>query len=178
MRPVLTGDEYRALDHDSPYTFVASLFLRASMLDDAAGKKHDAAWHRLHTAWALDDAAECSPAMTELARTTRSKASDRFTELLNLGQTFAPDPGASETVLVDCLRRAGRGAEAMPIIERAMSLYTDETILKVLAFSRTLIERGDEQCHQVEEAFGIVRVEQHRRRKRRGNNRSGLTGRE
>ena len=55
--------------------------------------------------------------------------------------------------MTDCLRRAGRGTEAMPIIERGLSQGYDDVIHKILVFERALIQRGDTGRHLIKEAI-------------------------
>lgn len=107
------------------------------MLDVASGRQVDAGWSYLHAAWVLDDFQK-----DDLARHWRSCAADVFLELLEKGGTFAED-GASELIVADCLRRAGRGAEALAVIDGALGRDGNETVRKALAFERKLIALGD-----------------------------------
>lgn len=66
-------------------------------------RRLDTGWGQLHTAWRWDSANQ-----GELARMCRSNAADRFLALVAIGQRFAEQPGASEAILTDTLRSAGR----------------------------------------------------------------------
>jgi hypothetical protein len=44
--------------------------------------------------------------------------------------------------MADCLRRAGRGTEALEVVERGLSQSYEDVIQKILAFERALIQRG------------------------------------
>jgi hypothetical protein len=91
----------------------------------------------------------------ELAGVWRGKAADKFLAVLNNGQLFAEQVGASEAIVTDCLRRAGRGTEALPIIERGLSQSYEDVIQKILALERELIQRGDTGRHLIKEAFQV-----------------------
>jgi hypothetical protein len=97
---------------------------------------------------ALDDANK-----DEFARIWRGKAADKILAALGDEQLFAEQPGASEAIATECLRRAGRGAEALPIIERGLSQSYEDVIHKILALERELIQRGDTGRHLIREAF-------------------------
>lgn len=125
---------------------LASTFICAALLAEAAGRRDEVGWGYLHAAWTLDDAGK-----DELARSARGKAADTFLGLLAEGQTFAPEPGVSELVVADCLRRGGRGAEALPVIERTLAQGHQDLIQKILVFQRVLIQRGDTSPHLIRE---------------------------
>jgi hypothetical protein len=148
LRPVLESTEYRSQLTDAVYPELTSIFICAGMLAEAAGRQADAGWAYLHAAWTLDDANK-----DELARIWRGKAADKILAALGDEQLFAEQAGASEAIATDCLRRAGRGAEALPVIERALSQSYDDVIHKILALERLLIQRGDAGRHLIKEAF-------------------------
>lgn len=146
LRAVMKGDAYQAILNDGQLPKLASTFVCAGMLDEAAGRPGDAGWSYLHAAWVLDDHRN-----EELARHWRGWAADVFLALLAKGEAFAED-GASELVASDCLRRAGRGAEALPVIDGALGRDGDEKVRKALAFERKLIALGDLSPHGIWEA--------------------------
>ncbi len=148
MAPVLHGPEYQAHLTDPRYPDLANHFLCAAMLMQAVGQAADAGWAMLHAAWVLDDAKK-----DELARLCRSDAADSFVAALAAGETLGQQAGASEAIIVDCLRRAGRGGEALTVIDRALASGCDGIIKKVLVFERSLIECGDTSCHLVSDAL-------------------------
>jgi hypothetical protein len=84
----------------------------------------------------------------------RKNAAGKMQSLLASGETFAQQPGASEAILVDCLRRAGLSSEALQVIDEASTQSFDDTILKVLALERELVKRGDRSAHLIKEALG------------------------
>jgi hypothetical protein len=137
LRGILTSTAYRAILDDRRMPRLAWTFVCAGMLDEASGRQADAGWSYLHAAWELDDFR-----YDEGARHYRGQAADIFLALLAKGETFADD-GASELVAADCLRRAGRGAEALPMIDGALARDGDDTVRKALEFERRLIALGD-----------------------------------
>jgi hypothetical protein len=144
----LDSSGYRSQLADTRYPELASSFVCSGMLADASAHPDEAGWAYLHAAWVLDDAQK-----DDLARLWRGKAADRFLAVVAAGRAFAEQPGASEAILTDCLRRAGRGGEALPLIERALSQSYEDFIHKILALQRALIERGDTARHLIEEAL-------------------------
>jgi hypothetical protein len=133
---------------DARYPKLTSTFICAGVLAEAGEQQADAGWAYLHAAWTLDDVNK-----DELARTWRGRAADKFLGVLNDGQLVAEQPGASEAIVIDCLRRAGRGTEALPIIERGLSQSYDVVIHKILVLERGLIEHRDTGRHLIKEAF-------------------------
>jgi len=148
FRPVIDSFSYRSQLTDARYPELASTFICAGMLAEEVERRDDAGWAYLHAAWTLDDANK-----DELARVWRSKAADQFLDLLNVGHSFAKQPGASEAIVTDCLRRAGRGPEALRVIERALSQSYEDIIHKILALQRSLIERADTSRHLIKDAL-------------------------
>lgn len=147
-RAVLEGDRYRSQLAETVYPDLASSFVCSGWLAESVGQRDDAGWAYLHAAWVLDDAGNEAS-----ARGWRSRAADAFLAVLAGGQTFAPQSGVSEAILADCLRRAGRGSEAMPIVEKALGQSHDDVVLKLLAFQQSLVERGDVSRHLLNEAL-------------------------
>ncbi len=148
FRAVVNSSEYRAQLADTRLPELAGTFVCMGMLADASARPDDAGWTYLHAAWVLDDARK-----DDLAREWRGKAADRWLAVLAAGKLFAYKPGASEAILTDCLRRSGRAAEALPVIERALSGNYDDIIHNILRFQRVLIQRGDTSRHLAEEAL-------------------------
>jgi hypothetical protein len=148
LRPVLESAEYRSQLTNAVYPELTSTFICAGMFAEAAGRQADAGWAYLPAAWTLDDANK-----DELARVWRRRAADKFLAVLTDGQLFAEQPGASEAIVTDCLRRADRGTEALQVIERGLSESYDDVIHKILALERRLIHCGDAGRHLIKEAF-------------------------
>ncbi len=147
FRGVLNSSEYRSQLADTRHPELACTFVCTGMLADASARQDDAGWAYLRAAWVLDDAGK-----DDLAREWRSKAADRYLAALAAGKSFARQPGLSEAILTDCLRRSGRGAEALQVIERALCGSYDDIIHKILRLQRVLIQRGDASRHLTQEA--------------------------
>ncbi len=139
---------YRSQLTDARFPELASTFLCSGMLAEAVGQREDSGWCYLRAAWILDDASK-----DELAKLWRSKAADAFLAFLTEGQTSVQQPGAYEAIVTDCLRRAGRGDEAVSVIERGLMQACEQVIHKVLALQRKLIQRGDTARHLLQEAL-------------------------
>ena len=148
LRPVIDGAGYRSQLADARYPELSSTFICAAMLAEAGERQADVGWAYLHAAWTLDDANN-----DELAGVWRGRAADKFLAVLNDGQLFAEQPGASDAIVTDCLRRSSRGTEALQVIERGLSQSYEDVIHKILAFERALIQRGDTGRHLIKEAF-------------------------
>lgn len=148
FRQVIEGSAYRSQLTDTRYPKLASEFICTGMLAEAAEQGADAGWAYLHAAWALEDANK-----DELARIWRGKAADKILAVLGDGQLFAEQPGASEAIMADCLRRAGRGAKALEVVERGLSQSYANVIRKILSFERVLIQHGDTGPHLIKEAL-------------------------
>lgn len=69
------------------------------------------------------------------------------------GDSLGDQPGATEALLVDCLRCAGRADKALEVIGFAERGECEPIIRTILAFQRRLIEQGDVTCHTVGEAL-------------------------
>lgn len=146
-RAVMESDAYRSQLAHTAYPALASAFICFAMLSEAADRRDDAGWAYLHAAWDLDDAET-----DDLARMCRDKAAAHFLSLLDAGRPFVNQDGASEAIVTDCLRRAGKGPRALEIADRALSHGCEDFIRQVLAFQRALIQRGDTACHRMDEA--------------------------
>jgi pentatricopeptide repeat protein len=70
------------------------------------------------------------------------------------GESLGEQAGASETLVVDCLRRSGRFEKALEVIRYAEGGECDPLLRKILAFQRVLLQRNDTACHTVEELSG------------------------
>ncbi len=112
LRETLHRPKYRSQLESARHPELARSFLCAGMLAEASSRDGAAGWYYLKAAWALDDTDE-----DELARDCRLRAAYRFITALGKGETFSEQPEASEVILVDCLRRAGRFEKASQLIK-------------------------------------------------------------
>ncbi|MBK8001211.1 MAG: hypothetical protein IPK15_21490 [Verrucomicrobia bacterium] len=148
QRPVLESAAYRSQLADRDYPELASTFLCQAMLLAAVDEPHQAAWSRLHAAWVLEDAEK-----SEQARQWRGRAADEFLAIPLASRPQDEPAGAYEAVVVDCLRRAGRGDEALAWLDRLSGQDIGGVIQKVLLFQRVLIQRADIDRHRISEAL-------------------------
>ena len=147
MRPVLAGEPYATQLRDPRLPKLAASFICSGFLREAVGDRKAAGLAYLHAAWCLDDANA-----TELARTWRATAATHFLALLADNRQFDGEAGAAEAIAIDCLRRAGRAADALELLGRAKGRKGEPIFDQIFAFQKKLIERGDVAGHTVGEA--------------------------
>jgi hypothetical protein len=150
--------------NDARHPEIASRFLCMAMLVEAGAFPDLTGWpYRerelagscyLYAAWALDDTNQ-----DELARTCRNQAADRFLTLRTEELYWLTGFGRSEAILIDCLRRAGRGGKALALLEEASSHSYDDVTQGIFRLQRELIKRGDTSVHQIEETWPKVTQE-------------------
>ncbi|MFP2962652.1 hypothetical protein ACLEPN_33985 [Myxococcus sp. 1LA] len=153
-RDVVHTEPYRARLHHPETPALLNRFLCLALLSDAAGAVRNAAECRLHAAWVADDAG-----LEELARRCRSEAAD----LLLQAPSLTPWEPGDETdwegwrgvQLVDLLRRAGRGDEALREAERVRQAGASSLMKQLLVFEGAAISRGDMGRHTVKEGLGL-----------------------
>jgi hypothetical protein len=134
---------------------LAVKFVCAAHLAEARGALFEAGWSMVHAAWACDDVADAADA----ARRCREWA------LALLGRAGPPEPredeegegpqpGGHEALLADLARRAGRPDEARAFVAAGLAAGPGEPLGKILAYQRTLLDRGDVACHTIGPALG------------------------
>ncbi len=148
FREVMAGENYQQQLKASDYPELASAFICAGRLSESIGQHRQAGWAFLKAAWVLDD-----HRLDGLARRWRSCAADQFMGVLGNGEVLCEQAGASEAILVDCLRRGGRAAKALEVIRYAERGECDPIVRQILTYQRTLIENGDTACRRIEEAL-------------------------
>ena len=148
FRAVINCEAYQKRLNSADCPALVSAFVCAGMLSEAVGKNQEAGWSFLRAAWVSDD-----NNLNELAVQWRNRAADQFAKAIGGGEVVGKQSGASEAVLVDCLRRAGRAEKALELIGYAERGECDSVIRKVLAFQKSLIDRGDTDRHIIEEAL-------------------------
>jgi uncharacterized protein (DUF2225 family) len=149
-RAKLDSADYQLQLADACYPELANSFVCSGWLAHAAGEKGKAAWEYLHVAWVLEDERQ-----DDLAKEWRGRAADQFTSVLAEGKPVIEQPGASEALVAECLRRAGRGVEALPRIEQALGQGegVDANVQKILRFQQALIQQGDTSHHRTDEVM-------------------------
>jgi hypothetical protein len=145
---VLESEAYRKQLNAADCPELASSFVCAGMLLEAVGHHQEAGWKFLKAAWVLDD-----NHADELALQRRGQAADRFIAALAHGASLMDQAGASEAIVVDCLRRSGRSPKALELISYAERGECEPIIRELLSFQRSLLQRGDTACHTMEEVL-------------------------
>jgi hypothetical protein len=148
MRPTLSSASYTTQLADTAAPELATSFICAGLLYEAASQFREAGLEFLHAAWVLDD-----HQLDSASRAWRGRAADNFLTVFKTGKAFTSEPGVSEAIAVDCLRRAGRGGEALPAIECILTANYPEVINKILLFQRHLIQVKDTRRYLVKDAI-------------------------
>jgi hypothetical protein len=147
LRKVLTSPSYQAYLADNTQPPLAAKFICAALLLEAGDQRIEAGRGFLQVAWIMDDAKLHAESIRWRNRSAECLVAAMAAADMHPGQ-YA-DAG---TFLVDCLRRANRGQEALPLIEKLQSMQINEVIQRILVFQQRLIMRGDIAAHTVQDA--------------------------
>jgi hypothetical protein len=147
-RKVLNSSTYRSQLVDPTMPGLGTSFACAGMLHEAAGENVEAGWAYLRTAWLCDDESQVAESIS-----WRSRAADIFLGSMKRGEQMVNQQGGAEAIVTDCLRRAGRGDEAIPLVEQILGGNYDPALKTILAYQRTLILAGDHNVHTVSDAL-------------------------
>ncbi len=164
VRDTVRSAAYQEQLHAPDIPPLAASFLCGARLCDVEDRDVSAAQHRLHAAWAADDAGQGA-----LARECRSAVADVLLarrEALHHWREEDPDwKGSEAVVLIDVLRRAGRMDEALREVDTALQQGVSSIVREFLRFERAAIESGDTEHHGTDEALhgSILRVHFSRR---------------
>ncbi len=147
-RVIMDSQEYQNTLDNQKYPFLARLFLCNALFypDDPL----QAGNQILHAAWVCDDEQNL-----KLAREFRNRAANRLLAL----QPFTGEEGDINTGIqvVDILRRAGRGGEAMDLATRLLAdpgVQADENMVKILQYQHQLCQNQDWSGYDIGHAFG------------------------
>lgn len=145
---------YRDVLQRSKLPRLARTLFCAALVSEGAGELEPSAWRFLQAAWACDD----KGSQVE-ARICRERAAEMFNKALETGEAEAPQ-AVVLTLCADVWRRAGRFDEARVAASEAKELLgdgadTEETAgaAVVASYIRGLAESGDDEAHNVAEAF-------------------------
>lgn len=146
MRETLESAKFKQCLRSSDLPPLGTRFACAALLLEASGQYVDAGWEYLHVAWTLDDNRQFKESAD-----WRNHAVNCWRSAIDT-IVMKPDLKADlSTVMVDCLRRAGRGLEALPIIDTLLGANTGPVMTRVLHYQRRLIEHGDVGRHTIDE---------------------------
>ncbi|NVJ27062.1 hypothetical protein HUW62_38185 [Myxococcus sp. AM011] len=153
-REVVHSVTYRARLHHPEAPALFNRFLCLALLHDAEGLVRDSAEFRTHAAWVADDAG-----LEESARRCRSEAADLLLNAPPLKHWEHREDldwqGWRGVQLVDLLRRAGRGEEALREVERIRREGASSLMKQLLTYESAAIARGDTGRHTVDEGLGL-----------------------
>lgn len=128
---------------------LANAFVCSSLIDEMHGQYARAGWDYIHAAWACDDSGSVIS-----AKECRIKAVALLEKAKEKHQSFAAAAGGSEALITDLLRRSELFVKALEICKKGLSSSkTDDVILEILRFQKTLILKKDTACHTVSERF-------------------------
>jgi len=127
---------------------LATRFVCASLIDEAADDLVAAGWRRVHAAWACDDAGEQDDASRQ-----RLAALALFERATAAGHRAMPDPpGGSELLCADLARRAGEFERAGQFCAAGLAQPGVEPfVTRLLQFETALTNARDVACHTVAE---------------------------
>lgn len=137
---------YKALVEDMTRPTSANAFLAASAVLEAGASFAEAGWQAVYAAWSCDDAGD-----EETASECRLRAVELFARALLARQEVTEEPGGSDAVMADLLRRAGRFDESIARAEAGLeraSLHTRRMLVYIIA----LAAREDRDAHSSAEA--------------------------
>ncbi len=119
------------------------------MAEAAEGCLAKAGWTALVAAWACDDLGASDE---QAARRCRLRAVELWSQAEEVGQTIVEQGfGATQLLLADVLRRAGRFEEARSRCHRGLSGRPEEPFRSLLEFEMELVSNEDTAAHSVSE---------------------------
>jgi hypothetical protein len=145
----VAGAEYQAQLRSADDPPLARRFLCLSLLEEGAGNLRQAAWRSLHAAWACDDAAAL-----DAARRCRQRAAACIQAGLALSQPLADQAGATDAILADVYRRAGRLEEARMACERGLESTAEAMLRNAFHFQLQRIAQGDTASYTLAHVAG------------------------
>ena len=147
---ILLSDEYQHIVDTDQLPEMVTTFLASSYIQEQSGNFSEAAWRAIHAAWVCDDENR-----HDGSRSCRIKAIGLIEQTALNGQAISCQAGATETITIDLLRRAGKFDEALEFVVKAEAENLDDVILRILDFEKVLIENRDTEAHTIAEALEI-----------------------
>lgn len=144
---IIESDGYRNILENENRPDSASAFLALSYLQQQSGEFDSAAWSAIAAAWICDDheneqeSQKCR--LQGLSMIEKAKAES---------QEFSEEPGATQAVSIDLMRRVGMFEEAMSLAK--VSLQSDDMldiIQDIIRFEMELIKSKDTGVHTIAE---------------------------
>ena len=128
----------------------AKFFLASSYLQEKLGKYDSAVWEAISAAWTCE--AGENKEEKEASVKCRKEALRLMKKAKKHSQPISAQPGVSEAIEIDLMRRAALFDEARKVIRIAKAIDLDETIARVIDFQEVLIGAGDLEAHTISEA--------------------------
>ena len=146
-REAMASVEWKELGSRTDLPPLAIAYLRAALIYRWSRQLTSAVWASLRGVWVCDD--EQNQAADDLRRSTASLVD----QAANQGMPFIEQPGGSEALLADLLRRSGDRESALSWVEKGSRIAAEPVIVAILAYQKHLLEAGDGALHRIEEAF-------------------------
>lgn len=149
---VVGAAAYKALLEDATRPALANTFLASSAVLEASAAHAEAGWQAVYAAWACDDAGDDGAASE-----CRLRAVELFAQAALSRQEVTEEPGGSDAVMADLLRRAGQFDEAVACAEAGGERASMHT-RRVLVYIASLAAREDRGAHSSAEAPPLPRT--------------------
>ena len=146
---IITSDQYRRQLKDPNFPPLANRFLCSSLVHLNAQGHGRAAWSIIHAAWACDDAM-----VVRAAVECRRKAAELLQGSSGDCSIFESQPGATEAILADLLRRNGQFEKVGQVCQHGLTKSPPSLIQQLLEFQVALARNEDDKCHRLEELPG------------------------
>lgn len=146
---IIRSDAYQQLRNKEDVQELSLRFELCAYLNDEMGNADLAAEDYLRAAWDADDNEN-----NVRAKEMRQKAASCFTETINEMNPDDPDIVPTKTRLSDVFRRSEQWDKAIALADDVLSIASDETIVAVAKFERTLASNKDGRCYKIEDAMG------------------------
>jgi hypothetical protein len=142
VKELVCSAAYAKVLKDPGRPALCNRFLAASFLAEKSGVRESAGHLAVRAAWAADDAGAA-----DVARACRLHA------VSLLDGVAGDEPGHTEALLVDLLRRAGELERARVMCDRGLGVTSDPAVQKVLELQAKLITSADTAVHRLDEAL-------------------------
>ena len=148
MHEVVKSQEYVEQLNNPVYPILANSFLCSAILHCESKNFAAASWSHIHAAWTCDDSKH-----TDQASACRQKAAEMIRIAEENKQPISKQIGGSTAILIDLLRRSGQIEQAEELLVTLPDKPYEDIIDRILNFQRILLQRGDLNCHTIEEVL-------------------------
>ena len=145
---IINLTEYQDILKNPDMPEIATSFMALSFEKQLQGKYSDAAWSAIHAAWICDDENH-----HEASRLCREKAIQMIEKAHANSQVIAKQPGASESITIDLMRRAGMFQQALEFAESTKEKDIEKIIKHIIEYEIGLIKRKDIDSHKISDAL-------------------------